>query len=398
MIPRTLAPHLQHLATRYPALFLTGPRQSGKTTLARHAFPDWPYLSLEDLHVREEALEDPRGFLARHEGAAGLIIDEAQRAPELFSYLQRPLDEGRLGPVLLTGSQNFLLSRDIGQSLAGRTAILELLPFSLAELARRRALPPSALPAGWGRPPPTFPSDLGTTLFNGCFPAIHDRSLDPGRWLDGYVRTYVERDLRSLSNVGDLAAFVRFLRLCAGRAGQLLNASSLAADAGINHTTARRWLSILEASYVLFRLPPHFANFNKRLVKSPKLYFLDTGLLCFLLGLREPSQLEAHPLRGAVFENHVLAEIHKVFLHHGERPPLYFWRDSNGREVDVVIDLGTRLLPIEAKSGVTIPSDAMRGLDHYTRLSGGDGGVLIHGGHETQPRRDHLLVGWAGVS
>lgn len=284
-------------------MFLTGPRQSGKTTLARHQAPTWPYRTLEDLQTRQEAQEDPRGFLARFEGAAGLVLDEVQQAPHLFSALQGFVDERRVGPVVLTGSQSFPLSERTSQSLAGRAAILELLPFSEAERAERPPRAPGALDRGWSPLDPGPGDPLDAVLFRGGYPAIYDRPVDPRAWLDSYLRTYVERDVRSLANIGDLATFTRFLRLCAGRVGQLLNSSSLGADAGVDHTTARRWLSILEASHVVRLLPPHHRNFSKRLIKSPKLYFLDTGLVCALLGVRAPEDLAGHPLRGGIVEN-----------------------------------------------------------------------------------------------
>lgn len=388
---------LIELAGPYPVIFLTGPRQSGKTTLSRKAFPQYTYVSLEDLQNRREASEDPRGFLRRFEGTDGVILDEVQRAPELFSYLQGFVDEERGGPFVLTGSQQFLLSERISQSLAGRAAILELLPLSLAELWRRRARRPDNLP---GKPAPgdTPRHGLDEILFSGMFPRIHDRGLDPPTWLDGYVRTYVERDVRSVAGVGDLDSFTRFLGLCAGRAGQLLNASSLGADAGVSHVTSKRWLSILRASYIVELLPPHHENFKKRLIKSPKLYFSDTGLLCHLLGVRKADDLRVHPLRGAIFENFVVTELRKLFLHNGERPPLHFWRNSNGREVDVIIDLGTRRIPVEIKAGETVTSDFFKVLDYYLSLSGDPSGILVHGGGESYSRGDHRVRAWCHIT
>src|SRR5262245_285875 len=266
MYPRTLEPRLRTLAATFPAVALTGPRQSGKTTLARATFPGFHYVSLEDLQNRQEAIEDPRGFLRRLEGKPGAILDEVQRTPDLFSYLQGFLDEKRAGPLVLTGSQHFLLSERISQSLAGRVAILELLLLSVAELARRPALTPEQVadPAALRRDPPLLP--LEELLFRGLFPRIHDQPLDATAWLDGYVRPYVERDVRPLTNIGNLEAFSRFLALCAGRSGQLLNSSALAVETGISHPTARHWISVLQASYVILLLKPHHENFNKSLV------------------------------------------------------------------------------------------------------------------------------------
>lgn len=398
LIPRTLGSRLLAAAGPFPVVFLTGPRQSGKTTLARASFPDYHYISLEDLQNREEAQEDPRRFLARLRDKPGAILDEVQRVPDLFSYLQGVVDEGTHGPFVLTGSQQFLLSQHIGQTLAGRVAVLELLPFSMAELMRRDATAPDAWEKGlrgcsMALPAPTPPPALDDTLFAGFYPRIHDRGLDPAQWLDGYVRTYVERDARLVGSIGDLAAFTRFVALCAGRSGQLLNLSALGADAGVSHATARSWLSVLEASYLVTRIRPHHANFKKRVVKTPKLVFLDTGLLCRLLGLRRASDLAVHPLRGAVFESFVVSELIKVFLHHGERPPVFFWRDSHGREVDAVLDFALTMVAVEAKSGATVPTDAFRSLDAYCALSGGPG-VLAYGGDDSYERRGHVVRAW----
>ncbi len=394
MIHRTLSRRLTALAGPFPVIYLTGPRQSGKTTLARTAFPDFQYISLEDLQNREEAREDPRGFLLRLEGKGGAILDEIQRVPELFSYLQGFVDDQRGGPLILTGSQHFLLSEKISQSLAGRAAILELLPFSLAELLERKPLTPDTFfetDKNFGESPKMDPYE---TLFKGFFPRIHDRNLDPSVWLDGYLRTYVERDVRQLANIGDLDAFTRFVGLCAGRAGSLLNASSLGADAGVTHTTAKRWISILRACYIVHILPPFHQNFSKRIIKSPKLYFADTGLLCHLLGIRKPRDVHQHPLRGPIFENFVVNEIQKVFLNNGQRPPLYFWRDSRGLEVDLIMDMGNRRVPIEIKSGITVASDFLDALNRYTKLSGDIGGMLVYGGVESYRRKNHYVRAW----
>jgi uncharacterized protein len=398
IIPRTLGARLRASAGPFPLVFLTGPRQSGKTTLAKVTFPDYGYVSLEDLQNREEAQEDPRGFLRRLRGEPGTILDEVQRVPDLFSYLQIAADEGLHGPFVLTGSQHFLLSQHVSQTLAGRVAVLELLPLSMAELAHRAAREPAAWEAGLrsDRPAGTTQSGvpaLDDSLFTGFYPRIHDRGLDAAQWLDGYVRTYVERDARLVGSIGDLATFTRFVALCAGRSGQLLNLSALGADAGVSHTTARAWLSVLEASYLVALVRPHHANFNKRVVKTPKLVFLDSGLLCRLLGLRRAADLTVHPLRGAVFESFVVAELIKVFLHHGERAPLYFWRDSHGTEVDAVLDFAVAKVAVEAKSGETVAADAFRGLDSYCALSAGLG-VLAYGGDELYERRGHVVCPW----
>jgi len=395
MIPRTLAHKLRQAAAQYPVVTVTGPRQSGKTTLVRHVFGDHAYVSLEDPDERRFALEDPRGFLERFPD--GVVLDEAQRVPDLFSYIQTRVDAtDRPGLYVLSGSQNFLLLRSISQSLAGRCAVLHLLPFSQDEL---RGEPPLAiseigqsLPGG--RPPPA--TDLFTTLFTGGYPRIHDQGLDPQEWLRNYLQTYLERDVRELVNVGDLAVFHQFLSLCAGRAGQLLNRSALAADCGVSHTTVQRWLSVLEASFIVLLLRPHHRNFNKRLVKSPKLYFLDSGLLCYLMQVRDPEQLRVHAARGAIFESFVVAELHKRAVHAGQEPRFYFWRDAGGHEIDLLIDHGDRQIPVEIKSGQTVATDFFRGLDHWRGLAGDPEGpaALVYAGDNGYRRRGVVVYPW----
>ena len=367
MIRRTLQPTLAQVARQYPVVTLTGPRQSGKTVLVRATFPDHQYVSLEDPDLRSFAMEDPRGFLGHLSGPS--ILDEVQRAPELFSYLQTTVDEDDTpGRFILSGSQNFLLLKSISQSLAGRCAVLHLLALSMSELQGGEPLPLAKIGSGLPGKLRTSPDDVMESLFKGFYPRIHAKDLEAGRWLGNYYQTYVERDVRDLVNVGDLEAFGRFIRLCAGRNGQLLNLSSLANDCGISHTTARRWLSILETSFLVRLLRPHHRNFSKRLIKSPKLYFLDSGLLCYLLRIRSPEDLELHASRGAIFETFVLSELFKNYLHRGEEPDLYFWRDSTGHEIDVLIERGSELVPIEIKSGQTVSGDYFKGLAFWRRL------------------------------
>jgi len=395
MLPRTLEPVLRRAARRYPVVTLTGPRQSGKTTLAQMAFPDYAYASLEDPDQREFAITDPRGFLSQFVGP--VILDEAQRVPDLFSYIQTRSDASdKNGQYVLTGSQSFLLMNTITQSLAGRAAILHLLPFSQAELHGRpplprdsigRRMPPARELATWG---------LMDTLFTGSYPRIHDKELPPQEWLANYYRTYVERDVRELLNVGDLETFGRFVGLCAGRTGQLLNLSSLGNDCGIAQPTARRWLSVLEASFLVFLLRPHHRNFNKRLVKSPKLYFLDTGLLTYLLRIRSPGELRTHSARGAVFESFVVSELVKNALHQGQEPDLYFWRDSAGHEVDILMEQGDEIVPIEIKSGATLANDFYTGLQYWRELAQMPTGpaALVYGGDPTVRRSGILTYSW----
>ncbi len=378
-----------------PVVTVIGPRQSGKTTLVRHAFPDHGYVSLELPDERREGLEDPRSFLARFPGK--VILDEVQRVPDLLSYIQVEVDrEDRPGRFILTGSQNFLLMEKVSQTLAGRTAILHLLPLSLAELESRPALDPDALgcePAGKSAPPAR---GLWETIWAGFFPRIHDKDLDPSVWLADYYRTYVERDLRDVLRVMDIDAFDRFVRLAAGRTGQVLNLTSLAGDAGVSQPTATHWLSALRIASLVTLLPPHHANFSKRLRRRPKLHFLDTGLICYLLGIRDPLVLERHPLRGAIFESYVVGEIVKAYAHTGREAPIHHWRDTAGHEIDILLDLGDRLLPIEVKAGSTIPGDALDGMRWWTGLPGNDAqtGVLVYGGDEARQRGGFTILPW----
>ena len=403
MFARTLADRLEQHAAVFPAVLLTGPRQSGKTTLARTSFPDFLYINLEDTLEREEARDDPPGFLRRLEGARGAILDEVQRVPQLFSALQVWLDERDRAPLVLTGSHQVLMGQGVSQSLAGRVSILELLPLSVAELAGRPGRDPEQLDAL--EPGPSPPGhELDELLFRGLYPRLHDRELPAAAWLDAYVRTYVERDVRTLRSIGDLDTFGRFLRLCAGRSGQLLNYSALASDAGVSQPTAKQWVSLLRASYLIDVVQPHHERLSKRLVRTPKLYFTDTGVLCSLLGIREPTHLRSHPLRGAVFETFVMSELRKVFTHRGERAPLYFWRDRQGHEVDAVVELGHRRVAVEAKSGVGVPTDAFRGLAYYRALTAKRApdvelsSVLVHGGDADRLRGEHLVRPWWAVS
>ena len=379
MIPRAAAATVRKLAGYYPVVALTGPRQAGKTTLARAVFPSKPYVSLEDLDVREFVESDPRRFLAQY--ADGAIFDEVQRCPTLFSYLQTNVDEDRrVGRFILTGSQHFGLLSGISQTLAGRVGLVHLLPFSARELAL----------AGKG-------SDLETMLWRGQYPPVIDRGVPPGIWYADYMATYIERDVRQMVNVRDLGAFRTFVRMCAARTGQTLSLSALGADCGITHNTAKAWVSILEASYVAFLLPAHHRNFGKRLTKAPKLYFYDSGLAAWLAGVQSPGELGRGTMRGPLFETWAVAEFVKYRANRALGPPLYFWRDSNGNEIDLVIDRGEQLYPVEFKAGQTIAGDWFEPLKKFLGLANGSEGALLYGGAKRQAREGAVIRGWAEV-
>ncbi len=380
MIEREIAPCLASLFTKYPFVTVTGPRQSGKTTLCRATFPHLEYVNLEAPDLREFAESDPRRFLARL--GEGAILDEIQRVPDLLSYLQVMADEvGRNGLFVLAGSEQFRLSDAINQSLAGRTALLRLLPFSLAECQRSGAS-----------------DSIDDMLYSGSYPRIHHRKLEARQALGDYFETYVERDVRRIGEIRNLANFRRFVRLCAGRVGQLANLSSLGADAGVSHTTASNWLSVLEASYVVFRLPPCHANIRKRLVKTPKLYFHDVGLASHLIGIENAHQVGTHPLRGPLFENAVVVEALKHRFNRGRRSNLSFYRDSRGLECDLLYEHADGLGAIEIKSGMTVASNWFDSLGRVARvLPGIVGKAVIYGGAERQLRRDGEVVPLAGL-
>jgi len=396
MIKRILAKKLKQAARGFPVVTVTGPRQSGKTTLVRSVFRNYRYVSLELPDQREFALEDPRGFLSQFDGP--VILDEVQKAPELFSYIQAFVDENinRTGWFVLTGSQNFLLLQKISQSLAGRTAVLHLMPFALAEIEGRSPMDIERLGQRVIRKSKQYRRELMETLFTGFYPRIHDKKLSPHEWLASYYQTYIERDVRDVLNIGDLETFGRFVRLCAGRSGQLLNLSALASDCGISHMTAKRWISVLEASFIVMLLRPYYRNFGKRLIKSPKLYFLDTGLLCYLLRIRSPEELLHRAERGAIFETFVVSELYKNFLNRGEQPGLYYWREAGGHEVDIIIELGDKIIAVETKSAQTIASDFFNNLNYWMNVSGDKGGqaALIYGGDESLERSGVFVYPW----
>lgn len=373
MIKRKAEIELIQLAKQFKAVAIVGPRQSGKTTLAIHTFPDLPYVNFENPDTRRFATEDPRGFLLQYN--TGAILDEAQRVPELFSYLQQILDETKLpGRFIITGSNNFLLQENISQSLAGRIAYLYLLPFSFSEL----------------------PLENNITIFNllnkGSYPPVYDQPVDTNKWYQNYIRTYIERDVRQIKNITNLNLFERFVRLCAGRIGQLLNMNNLAIETGVDGKTIASWLSVLESSFIIHRLPPHHANFNKRLVKMPKLYFYDTGLVCSLLGITKPEQLPFHFLAGSLFENFIINELLKYRFNQGKNHNLFFWRDNMGHEIDVIIENPNELLPIEIKSGKTITQDYFKGILFWQKLTNTTRGKIIYAGNSDQKRSNGISV------
>ena len=383
MINRAAYSTALRLAQGFPVLAITGPRQSGKTTLARTLFAGKPYVSLEDPEEREFADADPRGFLARF--PQGAILDEVQRCPGLFSYLQGVVDErGRMGEFILTGSQQFGLMSNIAQSLAGRVGLLQLLPFSLAELKEGGMLPVA----------------LDTMMLQGGYPPLYDRPVAFADWFPNYVSTYLERDVRQLLAVRDLSLFQRFLKMCAARSGQLLNLSALAADCGISHVTAREWMTVLEASYIVYLLRPYHRNFGKRLVKMPKLYFLDAGLMAYLLGIRDAESLATHASRGMLFETLVVSEWVKRQFNTGKVAELYFWRDSAGHEVDLLVLNGSLLLPVEIKSGSTFSSDWTAALRKLSAIFG-DAALppgIVYGGEGQYEREGCRVVGWQALA
>ena len=374
LLTRTAEKELRTLAGQFKAVAVVGPRQSGKTTLVRMAFPDKAYVSLENPDTRRFAIEDPRGFIAGYPD--GAILDEIQRTPDIFSYLQQVLDENKgKGRFIITGSNNFLLQENISQSLAGRVGYLYLLPLSINELPKHKL-------------------SVNEQIHKGFYPAIYEQEgqTEVGKYYLNYIRTYIERDVRLIRIVTDLYTFERFLRLCAGRTGQLLNMNSLAVETGVDNKTIGAWLSVLEASFVVFRLQPYHKNYNKRIVKMPKLYFYDTGVASALLGIENPDQLALHPFRGGLFENMIIVDFLKSRYNKGKPNNLYFWRDSLGTEIDLLVEKANSLLPIEIKSGQTITDDYFKSMSAWLRISGMEKGWVIYAGDEKQVRSNGITV------
>ncbi len=381
MIKRDAEKKLILLANKFKALAVTGPRQSGKTTLVKKIFSDKPYVSLENPDTRNFALQDPRGFLASY--PKGAILDEVQRTPNLFSYLQEILDSSKKkGLFILTGSNNFLLQQNISQTLAGRVGYLNLLPFSISELTASKKIPKTD----------------DELIFKGFYPPLYDQNISPTDWCPNYIRTYVEKDVRQIKNITDLIVFERFLALLAGRCGQELNMNALATEAGIDNKTIQSWIGILESSFIIYLLKPHFKNFNKTIVKRPKIYFYDTSLICSLLRITTTKHLETHPLRGFIFENMVITEFVKQRTNQALPINLYYWRDKTGHEIDLIIDNGAKLLPIEIKSGKTIHDDFLKNINYWSKLSKVKNSILLYAGKETQNRSNGTkAINWRSI-
>lgn len=381
-IKRTIVKQVNQLKSKYPILALTGPRQAGKTTLLKTIFKNYRYVTLENLDTRTFAEQDPVGFLKEYDQK--VIIDEAQRVPQLFSYIQTIVDEKKkMGQFILSGSQNFQLLNSISQSLAGRVALLKLFPFDFSELRVAQLLP----------------KDFTSLLYTGFYPAIYDRKISPTTYYANYVQTYVERDVLELTQIKDLKQFRNFLLLCASRAGQILNLNNIAVECGISQPTAKAWLSILESSYIVFVLQPYFKNFSKRIIKSPKLYFYDTGLLSYLLGIRKADNLMLHSAKGLLFENMILSEMIKQNQHEGLHKDYWYWRDSQGHEVDLLSVEADSFSVFEIKSSETIQTEYFKELDYFDGLTEGKTKqkTLIYGGTENQQRSKYQVKGWRNI-
>lgn len=379
MIKRILGEQIKRMAAKMPIISITGPRQSGKTTLAKQCFPDYDYLNLENPDVFATAKSDPRLFLSQHK--RGLIVDEVQLMPELFSYLQTISDENnKSGEFILTGSQNFLMSAKISQSLAGRVFITHLLPFSIEELKKSDE----------------WKDNFNQFIFKGFYPRIYDKDISPDLFYPSYIQTYTERDIRQIINVSNLNSFQRFMRLVAGRTGQLLNYSSIANELGHELKTIKSWFNILEASFVIFFLQPHHKNYSKRLVKTPKLYFHDTGLACSLLGIKNENEINLHWAKGALFENMIIADTMKNYLNRAQFPSMFFWRDSTGNELDCLIEDALRVKCLEIKTSTTLHPDFFKGLNYYKNLSKSDEEnlYLIYGGAKNVRRKEANVLSW----
>jgi uncharacterized protein len=384
-IRRELQSSLIKDAKKSPVIAILGPRQSGKTTLAITTFPEHNYVSLEDYDVRAFATSDPRGFLAQYATSPGVILDEVQHVPTILSYIQTSVDRARKpGYYIVTGSQNFLVTQAVTQTLAGRVSFHTLLPLSIAELRDANISLPGA----------------DRAILNGFYPIIYAQNYNPVEWYADYIMAYVERDVRTITQVTDLVVFQRFIKMCAGRIGQLVNLTSLGNDCGVSYNTIKKWLGVLEASYIIFPLQPHFQNFNKRLMQTPKIYFYDTGLACSLLGIETEEQLALHYLKGGLFESMIISDLYKSFYNSDRSPRLYFWRDKTGHEVDCILERADKLFPIEIKAGMTINNDFFDGLAYWNELAHAkpENSFVVYGGTEIQKRSKGNVIGWPHIS
>jgi len=379
MIDRQLEKEILKVKGEFPIIAILGPRQSGKTTLSKKIFADYEYISLEDIDHREFAGNDPRGFLKRYE--TDVIFDEIQRVPSLMSYLQTHVDKiKKNGKIIITGSHNFLLLEQITQSLAGRVGITKLLPFSCRELF-------------------TFKKNLSEIIFNGAYPRIYDQNIRPEVFYKNYIETYIEKDIRQIKQVSKLDVFMKFIRILAGRTGQELNTLSIGEECGVSHNTVKDWISILEASFLVYKLKPYHRNYNKRLVKNPKIYFTDTGLVCSLLGIRKVEDIDYHYLKGNIFETLIVGEFIKYNYNFGERYELYFWRDNHSKEIDLITDFGEKQYGIEIKSGSTIQEKYFEGLNYWSKITGKElhDMYLIYGGEDNAVRNGMNIISWNNI-
>jgi len=384
MIKRNLQQALEKLAGQFPVVAVMGPRQSGKTTLTRSVFSQYKYVLLENPDEKLLAMEDPRLFFQKYENPYGIIIDEIQEVPHLLSYMQGIVDQKyRPGYFVITGSQNILMHEKISQTLAGRIALLTLLPLSISEL----------------RDAGKLSSSMEELLFKGCYPRIYDQNIDASQWFEYYIATYVERDARLVINVGNLATFQRFLKLCAGRVGQLLNYTALANDCGISANTAKAWISLLEASYIIYLVQPYYKHFNRRIVRTPKLHFYDTGLACSLLDIESPQALYSHYMRGALFESFVISEFVKYRFNRSKKSNCYFWRDAQGKEVDCILEYGDRVVPVEIKSGLTINQNFFDSLIAWQEIAKSENkeAYVVYGGKESHARKHATVLAWDNI-
>jgi len=379
MLYRQAEEEIRVLSSEFPIIAILGPRQSGKTTLSKILFPEYEYISLEDIDHREFAQNDPRGFLSRY--SENIIFDEVQRVPDLMSYLQSHVDKsGKNGRIVITGSHNFLLMEQISQSLAGRVGITKLLPFSYFELS-------------------SVETDLHEILFKGSYPRIYDQGIRPEIFYRNYISTYIEKDIRQIKQILKLDDFMRFMKILAGRTGQELNSSTISEDCGVSHNTIKEWISVLEASFLIYRLKPYYKNYNKRLVKNPKIYFTDTGLVCNLLGIRKKEELDYHHIKGHLFETFIVNEFLKNCYNYGEKFEIYFWRDNHKKEIDLILESGRNQLAFEIKSSQTINEKYFSGLNYWSTLTANrrESLYLIYGGKDNYLRNDINVVSWNNI-